>query len=686
MKTNWPALRHGCLILASMALATSPALAQTQEPAGARASVAVISSVAITQAPQRAAVRVEGEGRLDVRAARMQNPDRLVLDFAGARLAVEKTVIPGVSAPVRGVRVGQYRPDVARVVVDLTTATPYQVSRDGEAVVIYFNTPAATPSDSLANSTTVTAVRNEKTRPEFQYNARAPHVVTARAKQNLQISAPRFTLPSELTQPSLALASFRAKNEPIRPEATSQQAAQQAVQQANTAATTLATTAAQAPAPAAPAPAAAAGKYTGEPISVNLKDVDLRDFFRLIHEISGLNVVLDPAVKGSLTIVLDEVPWDQALDIVLQNNSLDKQLNGNVLRIATRATLKGEAESQRDLEKAQAEAIAPVTVTRVLSYSKATVLVPTLKKFLSSRGDILADDRSNQLIIRDIPSTIPIIDNLIRQLDRKSQQVEIEARVVSASRSFAEDIGTELAFAGTTTSGRSLFGGNPAVGGSGVTPGSALPPNPVTFPSGSTSGNGVTTGLPLITNFAAGAPPTTGFGFSHRSPNFALDLFISAAESKGVGKLLSKPKVITQNNEKATVKQGTKIPIQTTINNTISVQFIDAVLKLEVTPQITAEGTVFMDVLVENTQIDTGIPRVQGIPALDTEAAETKVTVADGGTVVIGGIIISSQRVDIFQTPIVGSIPLIGNLFKRTSVTTQSQELLFFLTPRILPG
>jgi type IV pilus assembly protein PilQ len=427
-------------------------------------------------------------------------------------------------------------------------------------------------------------------------------------------------------------------------------------------------------APAGAAPALAAGKYTGEPISVNLKDVDLKDFFRLIHEISGLNVVLDPAVKGSLTIVLDEVPWDQALDIVMQNNSLDKQLNGNVLRIATRATLKNEAETQRDLEKAQAEAIAPVTVTRVLSYAKAASMAPTLKKFLSSRGDILYDDRSNQVIIRDIPSVIPILDNLIRQLDRKSQQVEIEARVVSASRSFALDIGTQLGFAGRTTSGRSFMGGNSAVGTSDVT----TTPPPFYTSAGTSS-------LPLNTNLGAGAP-TSGLFLGHRSPNFAVDFFITAAEAKGVGKLLSKPKVITQNNEKATVKQGTKIPIQTTINNTISVQFIDAVLKLEVTPQITAEGTVFMDVLVENTQIDAGIPRVSGIPALNTESAETKVTVADGGTVVIGGIIISSQRTDIQQVPLVGSLPLIGHLFKRTNVTTTSQELMFFLTPRIIPG
>ena len=269
----------------------------------------------------------------------------------------------------------------------------------------------------------------------------------------MQVSAPRFALPGELTQPSVVLASYGEKREPARPDGT---AAQQAAQQANTAASTVAG--------AAPA---ASSKYTGEPISVNLKDVDLRDFFRLIHEISGLNVVLDPAVKGSLTIVLDEVPWDQALDIVLQNNGLDKQLSGNVLRIATHDTLKKEAESVRDLEKAQSEAIPPVTFTRVLSYSKASALTTTLKQFLSSRGTILADERSNQLIIRDIPSVIPVIDNLLHQLDRKSQQVEIEARVVSASRSFAQDIGTELGFSGTTTGGRSAVFGSQG-GNSGI--------------------------------------------------------------------------------------------------------------------------------------------------------------------------------------------------------------------------
>jgi type IV pilus assembly protein PilQ len=673
MKTNWPVLRSGFMILTSLAVGTTVMPAPAQEIAGVTTTPTVISSVAILRsASQRASVRVEGEGKLDARAARMQNPERLVLDFSGARLGSQKTVIAGAMAPILGVRLGQFRDDVVRVVIDLTETSHFQLSHDGTAVVIVFNQPSGAPGGTLAGNSASNPARN----PAGNSTKRT---LSANNSKKSGINSPRFALPGELTQPSVRLASFGGKSEASRPTANPGQAAQQAAQQANTAAGTMAQSMQVSPM------AAPAGKYTGEPISVNLKDVDLRDFFRLIHEISGLNVVLDPAVKGTLTIVLDEVPWDQALDIVLQNNGLDKQLNGNVLRIATRDTLKKEAETERDLEKAQAEAVAPVTVTRVLSYSKAATLKDTLKKFLSARGDILSDDRSNQLIIRDIPSVIPTIDNLIRQLDRKSQQVEIEARVVSASRSFAQDIGTELGFAGSTTSGRSLFSGTPAVGGSGVTSGGGIPASPVTVATGSTSGNGITSGIPLSTSLSAGTP-TSGFGFSHRSPNFAVDFFITAAEAKGVGKLLSKPKVITQNNEKAIIKQGTKIPIQTTINNTISVQFIDAVLKLEVTPQITAEGTVFMDVLVENTSIDPGIPRVQGVPALDTQSAETKVTVADGGTVVIGGIIITNQRVDITQVPVVGSIPVIGNLFKRTNVSVTSQELLFFLTPRIIPG
>jgi type IV pilus assembly protein PilQ len=237
----------------------------------------------------------------------------------------------------------------------------------------------------------------------------------------------------------------------------------------------------------------------------------------------------------------------------------------------------------------------------------------------------------------------------------------------------------QFGISSAATGGRNLFGGlvgNPLFV-SPIVRGPGLPPPPLTS-SGSTS-------IPLISNLPA-LTPNTGFSYAFSSTNVAVDLIISAAESRGVGKLLSKPKVVTQNNQAALVKQGTKIPVQTVINNTISTEFIDAVLRLTVTPQITAEGTIYMDVDVENTQIDTGIPRVQGIPALDTQEAQTKVLVADGGTVVIGGVIVSSQQTTVDQTPFFGSIPVIGHLFRHTSVTTSSQELLFFITPRIIPS
>jgi len=384
------------------------------------------------------------------------------------------------------------------------------------------------------------------------------------------------------------------------------------------------------------------------------------------------------------------VPWDQALDIVLHNNDLDKQIDGNVLRIATKATVRKEAEDTRDLEKAQMEAADVITTTRVLNYAKANLLVVTLKKFLSSRGDIISDDRSNTLIIRDVPGTLPVIDNLLRQLDRKSQQVEIEARVVAANRNFSRDIGTQFGVSAGNPSRSNLISG--AAGASPFTrvfgnpsatpPTLGVPAPPVIV---GTSGAGATSGqIPLLSNLAATAP-TSGISYNFTSANFALDMIITAAESKGVGKLLSKPKLITQNNQKATVKQGTKIPVQTVVNNTVSVQFVDAVLELDVTPQITADGNVYMDVTVENDQVNNSV-QVQGIPEIITQSAETKVTVDDGATVVIGGIIVTNQQTNVDQVPLFGSLPLLGNLFKHTTVTSTSQELLFFLTPRILPS
>src|SRR3984893_16108417 len=303
MKTNWPVVRSSFLILTSLAVGTTVMPAHAQEMAGVTTTPTVISSVAILQnASQRASVRVEGEGKLEARAARLQNPERLVLDFSGARLGSQKTVIAGATAPILGVRLGQFRDDVVRVVIDLTEASHFQLSHDGAAVVVLFNEQASTLTDTSAS------------------NVAPRRTLSANSSKKSGINSPRFALPGELTQASVKLASFGGKS-----EGAARQASQQAAQQANTAAGTMAQSTQVSPM------AAPAGKYTGEPISVNLKDVDLRDFFRLIHEISGLNVVLDPGISGTVTVILDEVPWDQAMDIVMKNNGLDKEVEGNVV-------------------------------------------------------------------------------------------------------------------------------------------------------------------------------------------------------------------------------------------------------------------------------------------------------------------------------------------------------------------
>src|ERR1700689_3522069 len=626
-----------------------------------------IEQVNLAQVGAQTEVNVVGNAKLTYHVSRLHNPDRIVLDFSGAHLKTSEKQIASNLDPVKEIRLAQFTPQVSRIVIDLRTPARYNVNASGNAVTVAFRAESATPASGCASDSAPAA----NSEPDDVTTTKAISAPAVPANVPASVPPPVAALPTALTQPSAALAV------PVTPAPQPAPAAAPKPAAANTGYTEISDSTTTAPAgssAAQQAPTPAPGsRYSGEPISVNLKDVDLRDFFRLIHEISGLNVVVDPAVKGSLTIVLDDVPWDQALDIVLKNNDLDKQLDGNVLRIATKDTLKKEADQNRELAKAQAEAADVVTTTRVLSYAKAEDLVPTMKKFLSSRGDILADSRSNTLIIRDVPQVLPVLDNLLRQLDRKSQQVEIEARVVAANRSFSREIGTQLALALGTHN--STFGGASAVGTSPIT----HTPAPPLFTGTSTGGVAPPSGsMPLLTNLGA-ATPTSGASYIFQNANFAIDEIITAAEERGVGKLISKPKVITQNNQKAIVKQGTKIPVQTIVNNTVSVQFVDAVLELDVIPQITADGTIYMDVDVKNDAIDSSIPRVQGIPAIDTQESNTKVLIADGGTVVIGGVIVTQLRTDVQQVPLLGSLPVVGNLFKHTTVSSTAQELLFFL-------
>jgi type IV pilus assembly protein PilQ len=411
--------------------------------------------------------------------------------------------------------------------------------------------------------------------------------------------------------------------------------------------------------------------YTGEPISVNLKDVDLKDFFRLIHEISGLNIIVDPNVTGSVTMVLDSVPWDQALDIVLKNNRLGRVLEGNVLRIARIETLTAEQESQTKLAAARMDAAPLVTLFRHLNYAKAQEVSTILKTWvgggaLSRRGTVLVDARGNTLIVSDVQSQMPIIENILTKLDKKAKQVSIEARVVLATADFTRNLAA------------SLLGGfqNRSTTATGVT---GSPTTSITIPAPTAAQPFPITG---VTNATA-----TGFGVAsvvNVGANYFINAAITAAEERDQAKTISRPSIVTQNNVQGMVQQGVQVPIQTSINNTVTVTYENATLQMQVTPQVTDDNNIFLVIMVNNASVGPAI--TQAGPSINTQQATTSVLVPDGGTVVFGGITVTSRSKAATYIPLIGNIPVIGHLFKTSNQSDQDQELLFFVTPKILPG
>ena len=624
-------------------------------------------------------VEMSSTGTLAPKLSTLDSPARVVVELPETAMATGQSRIAVGAAGVKSVRIGTdglKQHPTTRVVVDLEKACAYDLTPGPAGKLILSLHVQEAPETKTVADNSAAPLKSES----------APAVKTPSTSPNYIFLEPAYQAKSEaksavaeeptvLAQEAAARFSDKTAAEllPVSMNATQSQAATPAP-----AITPAVNLAAEQKAQMGQQGASVGPKYTGEPISVNLKDVDLKDFFRLIHEISGLNVVLDPNVHGTLTIVLDDVPWDQALDIVLKNNDLARELEGNVLRIATLETMKHEADSRRAQIESEAMAVDKVQVTRFLSYAKAKDAIITVKKFLSQRGDVVADDRTNAVIINDIPKVIPTIDRLLTQLDRKTQEVEIEARVVAATRQFARDIGTQLGFG--WGDGHSAIGGNSSTGSSPTTVG-GLTPGYITLPG---TGGGTGSTIPLFSNLGV-TGPTSGLTFVNASNTVRIDMILSLAESRGLLKVLSRPRVVTQNNIQALVKQGVRVPIvtQAQLGGPPTVTYVDAFLRLTVTPQITSENTIFLNVDVENTTPNFG-QEVQGNPELITQQATTQVLVTDGGTVVIGGVIQTQNSINITQVPLLGNLPVLGNLFKHTQVTTSNQELIFFITPRII--
>lgn len=399
-------------------------------------------------------------------------------------------------------------------------------------------------------------------------------------------------------------------------------------------------------------------QYTGEPITLNLKDADVKDTLQRFSELTQLNIVLDPDVRGTVTVSLQEIPWDQALELILKINQLGYVLEGNVMRIASSGKLLQEENARQAFSAAQDKNRPLRTVLQKVSYANAMEMAATARKVMSARGDIFIDTRSNTLVIKELPDYLPTVLDLIKNLDVASPQVMIEARIIEANRTFSQDIGIVWGFSAVANAAHGNTTG-------------------LVFPNSGAVGG--------LVSLPSGAPQVLGLTLANVLDTFRLDASIHAAESRGLVKVISTPKVQTQTGEAASIQSGFQIPVQTTVNNTTSVLYINATLRLDVTPQITNEGTVIMDVTVQKREPAVGINIAggQNIP-LTTRDAKTRLMVRDGGTAVIGGIFKITSNDGQSMIPGLWKIPIIGNLFRSRTQREDTDELMIFITPRII--
>ncbi len=445
--------------------------------------------------------------------------------------------------------------------------------------------------------------------------------------------------------------------------------------------------------------------FKGESINLNVVNADIRDILSYITDQYGINFVMDKAVGNvPVTVKVNDVPWNVALDSVLQAQELGVQVNGTILRVANNRTLATEGALVRERANNQLDTSPLVTELIRLNYATTTGgaspagttagtdssasssssapagasgggasgLLPIIKRRLSRRGSIEVDPRSNSLIVTDVPANITAIKQLIALLDQPEPQVEIETRIVVASRNFSRDIGVQLAALLTGARGSGIGGGS-------------LPNTPVGLPETRTA----LIPNPSIVGDLASNISNTAFGLTTGVFGTAqLSAIISLGEQKGQAKVIATPRVTALNNRQAEIKSGTKIPV-TTIQPGSSTggaviattTYVDVPLRLVITPQITDLNTVVLTVVAENSS--TAIIQGSAAPAINTQSMTTQVTVPDGGTTVVGGVLFDDERESQDRTPGLGSIPILGNLFKRKGVTRNTNEILFFITPRI---
>jgi type IV pilus secretin PilQ/predicted competence protein len=656
----------------------------------------ILDRVRSRYTPAATTITLGGNGRLtpaDVTEAGGA-PRRLVLDFPNVTSSAPPQV--NVEGPlVKRVRVSlnSRTPLITRVVMDVAEGATYHVERTGtggsdlavvfepplkSSTVLLTDVPAATKSSepepdipleqAIANAAAITP----KDTPAEAPPAPAPAVAKT-------TPAPQAAPARQQPPPPVAASSVAERQQPPSTAAPAAAARQQTPPSAPPL---------NVPVQAAPRPnqqiitGTGEKQYKGTPITLDFSGADLRSVLRYFNEISGLNIIIDPSVPATpIDVVLRDVPWDQAFETLLKTHKLGYVAEGTIVRIAPLSVLAEEEGDRRKLAEAKALAGDLRVQTFSLSYAKAGDVSPLLvKSALSQRGQIQVDSRTNTIIVTDLPDRLQTVSALLGALDRPEPQVEVEARVVQTTREFAKAIGVQWGLNGRATAGI------------GNTTGLAFPNNgtlngrtgavnsPADNRATANDSTGTVVNLPV-----PGATSAIGLAVGAVNGAFNIDVALTALERSGKGRILSTPRLTTQNNVAAEVTQGLQIPIQTVANNTVTVSFKDAALTLQVTPQITSANTVIMQITLENATPDFS-RQVNGIPPIDTQRARTQVQVDDGATTIIGGIFVTREQVSNERTPGLYRLPLLGWLFKRDTTSDESRELLIFITPRIIRG
>lgn len=581
------------------------------EEAAQKPTATLLTSVKARADRQGANVVITADGTMVPRILKLDG-NRIVVNIPGVKSTVRPNVIPVRKSGLERVRIGQH-PDKVSVVMDLSAPMDYAATPKGNQIILSL-VPAAAPREE------------------------------APTEQALAPTAQKEAAPSEAA-PAVPPPARRERIAPTEQPFGNEDAF------------------------------ATAKRYTGRRISLDLQDADLVNVLRLFAEIANLNMIISPEVKGKVTVRMVNVPWDQAMDIILKMNGLGYVREENIIRIATMAALAREADEEAKAKEAKKKAEDLVTRIITVNYTTAKNIEATIKKSLSARGETVVDDRTNTIIVKDIARHVDEVMTLVKLLDKPIPQVMIEARIVEATTSFTRDIGIQ-------------WGGRYTMDAAYGNPTGLVFPNTVSVTGGPTMGATPTGSGNYFVNLPAGAGPGAGgaIGFSFGSLNKALnlDLVLSAMESTGEGKVISTPRVSALDNKEAKIEQGQSIPYTTSSAAGTQVQFIDAKLSLSVTPHVTPDNKIFMKIKAQKNAPDTSLLGAGGQPSIRKNEAETEILLADGETAVIGGILIIDRGQTIQKVPLLSDLPLIGWLFRKKTMKDDKRELLIFITPRIV--